>query len=165
MGKRILIEDYIKLPQEERQKHLRLNEEDCIEIGGNSTQFKSLLAHTLNTTIPNGRKENVLLCHACNNGKCSNPYHHYWGTARENILDSGTFHDRRKAKAAREGKDITEQYSISSKKGVETCKEKYGDNFHSKINNRKGTTKSEEHKRNISLAVTKWHEKRKQNNG
>ena len=61
MSKRILIEDYIKLPQEERQKHLRLDEEDCIEIGGNSTQFKGHLAYKLNTTIPNGRKENVLL--------------------------------------------------------------------------------------------------------
>ena len=154
MDKRTIIEDYIKLPQEERQKHLRLDE-PCIEIGGNSTQFKGHLAHKLNTTIPHGRKENVLLCHACNNGKCSNPYHHYWGTARENILDSGPFHQRKKAKAIREGKDITEQCSIASKKGAETCKEKYGDNFHSKINNRKGTTKSEEHKRKIALSVTK----------
>tara|TARA_X000001036_G_scaffold94685_1_gene87342 strand:+ start:831 stop:1319 length:489 start_codon:yes stop_codon:yes gene_type:complete len=152
MSERILIEDYIKLPQEERQKHLRLDE-PCIEIGGNSTQFKGLLAHKLNTTIPHGRKENVLLCHACNNGKCSNPNHHYWGTSKENIHDSGIFHERKVAKSIREGKDITEQYSIASKKGAETCKEKYGDNFHSVINNRKGKPKTEEHKRNISLGL------------
>jgi len=70
--------------QEERQRHLNLSEE-CIEIGGNSPRFRGLLAHHLKTTIPTGMKIN--LCHACNNAKCSNPKHLYWGTAGENMSD------------------------------------------------------------------------------
>lgn len=77
------IEDYILKSKEERQSHLDLTSK-CIEIGGNSTQFKGLLAHHLKTTIP---KKSPLLCHACHNAKCSNPNHLYWGTPRENIDD------------------------------------------------------------------------------
>jgi len=81
----ILIEDYIKESKEERQKHLRLNE-FCIERGGNSVTSRGLLAYFLNTTILKGSK--IQLCHACLNNKCSNPYHLYWGTSKENRNDS-----------------------------------------------------------------------------
>lgn len=47
--------------------------------------LKGLLAHLHDTTIPSGKKIHV--CHACHNGKCSNPSHLYWGTASENCLD------------------------------------------------------------------------------
>lgn len=30
-----------------------------------------------------------MLCHACGNGKCSEPKHLYWGTDRENIVEDG----------------------------------------------------------------------------
>lgn len=59
--------------------------EPCTERGGNSTLCKAMLAEYLGTTIPSGRQIHV--CHACNNAKCSNPRHLYWGTARENRRD------------------------------------------------------------------------------
>jgi hypothetical protein len=79
------LEEYIKKSKEERQNHLDLSE-PCIEIGGESDQFRGLLAHYLNTTIQKIRK--IHLCHACHNKKCSNVKHLYWGTARENRLDA-----------------------------------------------------------------------------
>ena len=81
----MLIEEYIKLSKEKRQKHLRLNEA-CNERGGNSTQHRGILVEYLDTTFPTGR---ILLCHACGNGKCSNPKHLYWGTDKENIVEDG----------------------------------------------------------------------------
>ena len=85
------IYDYILLSKEHRQKHLCLDEK-CICIGGTSTTSLALLAHYLNTTIPTKgikiRKTNIHLCHACNNGGCSNPRHLYWGTPSENGFDS-----------------------------------------------------------------------------
>lgn len=74
-----------------RQTHLDLSEK-CIHRGGNSTNHKGVLAQYLNTTIPYGAQYN--LCHACHDGKCSNPKHLYWGTPKENVEDSienGTF--------------------------------------------------------------------------
>lgn len=75
---------FISLPKEARQTHLALNEQ-CLERGGNSTNHKGVLAQFMNSTIPSGR---ILLCHACNNWKCSNPKHLYWGTDKENIDDA-----------------------------------------------------------------------------
>ncbi len=71
--------------KQHRQSHLDLTE-SCIERGGNSTNHKGVLAQYLNTTIPYGGK--YLLCHACNNGKCSNPKHLYWGSPKENVEDA-----------------------------------------------------------------------------
>ena len=71
--------------KQHRQSHLDLTE-SCIERGGNSTNHKGVLAQYLNTTIPYGRK--YLLCHACNNEKCSNPKHLYWGSPKENVEDA-----------------------------------------------------------------------------
>lgn len=79
------IGEYIQLPKDDRQRHLDLTE-SCIEIGGSSYQFKGLLCHTTKTTLPL-KADNVLLCHACHNGKCSNPRHLYWGTHQENYHD------------------------------------------------------------------------------
>lgn len=80
----ILIEDYMKLTLEERQKHLMLDQ-PCVERGGSSFDFRGLIAHMLDTTIPHGKP--IYLCHACNNSKCGNPQHLYWGTPRENHDD------------------------------------------------------------------------------
>ena len=78
----LLIEQNTK---QQRQSHIDLCEE-CIERGGNSTNHKGVLAQYLNTDIPYGTK--YLLCHACHNGKCSNPKHLYWGTPKENVEDA-----------------------------------------------------------------------------
>ena len=84
----ILVEDYMKQTKEERQKHLDLTT-DCKEIGGDSCQFKGLLAYHLNTTLPiNGNQ--IYLAHACHNGICSNVLHLYWGTPKENVNDIKT---------------------------------------------------------------------------
>lgn len=88
MSNFILIEEYIKKSKEERQTHLRLDE-PCIKIGGiDSSEFRGLLAHYLNTTIPTKLK--IVLAHACHNGKesCSNPRHLYWATFSENTQDA-----------------------------------------------------------------------------
>lgn len=82
---KFLIENYSK---QERQLHINLNE-NCIERGGNSTNHKGVLAQFLDTDIPYGYK--YMCCHACNNGKCSNPKHLYWGTSKENVEDSIIF--------------------------------------------------------------------------
>ena len=76
------ITEFITRSREERRSHLDLTE-SCCERGGNSTNHKGVLAQYLDTTIPRCR---ILLCHACNNEKCSNPKHLYWGTDKENIV-------------------------------------------------------------------------------
>lgn len=89
------IHEHMKLSRDERRSHLDLSS-PCIEIGGDSTCFRSLLAHRLKTTIPKLSSKNrngIQLCHACHNGKCSNTDHLYWGTQQDNSLDmyqSGT---------------------------------------------------------------------------
>lgn len=77
-------EKYMELSLSERQLHLELGQ-DCIERGGNSTHFKGILSNYLGITIPRG--SNVLLCHRCNNSKCSNIHHMYFGTSKENMDD------------------------------------------------------------------------------
>lgn len=77
------INEYMQLSREVRRSHLRLDE-SCIEIGGLSQFYRGLLAHHLKTTI-GGRS--VYVCHACNNPKCSNPNHLYWGSPSDNVID------------------------------------------------------------------------------
>ena len=80
----IIVEEWVKSTSREiRTSHLILNE-SCIERGGNSTVHRGVLAQFLNTNFPS----KVDLCHACNNDKCSNPKHLYWGTRKENVKDS-----------------------------------------------------------------------------
>lgn len=137
------IDEYILLSLKDRQAHLKLND-PCIERGGLSTYCKALLAHVLDTTIPSGSKIHV--CHACNNPKCSNPAHLYWGTSKENKLD-----------ARRNGVKTVWEYTV----------EKYGEEKARELNRRSalhaskagkgnlGKKKSEEHKRKISEAIKK----------
>lgn len=81
-----LVEELIDTKSKiERQSHLDLSE-PCLERGGNSTNHKGVLAQYLDTNIPYGIQ--YPLCHACHNGKCSNPKHLYWGTCSENNQDA-----------------------------------------------------------------------------
>lgn len=92
----------------------------------------------MGTTIPSGR---ILLCHSCNNAKCSNPRHLYWGTDRENIiLDNPNW------------KPLKER--TIEKYGEEGAKQMWakGDQAASGRGN-KGKPKSEEHKRKIAEAI------------
>ena len=138
------ITEFINRSREERRAHLNLND-SCCERGGNSTNHKGVLAQYLDTTIPSGR---TLLCHACNNEKCSNPKHLYWGTDKENIiLDNPNW------KSAWDRQ--VEKYGYE-----EACKRnsrKMSGNTNGAGN--KGKQKSEEHKKKIAEAI-----KRKYNN-
>lgn len=128
--------EYITLPKAERQQHIRLNE-DCVERGAGSYYFKGLLAHLLDTTIPTGHK--IHLCHACNNAKCGNPNHLYWGTAQENRQDQVT----------NGGKTIWDR--TVEKYGIEVAKEMNSRKGNTNGTGNKGKPKSEEHKRKIAL--------------
>ena len=146
------IEDYILLPREERQNHLKL-ETPCIERGGNSIMFRGLLADRLNTSIPKGH--GVHLCHACHNGKCSNWLHLYWGTPSENRRDalengeltirSRTIAKHGEFKTKELSKRTTEQYKVSGAKVRQALKSK---------------PKSEEHKRKIAETIRRKHAER-----
>jgi hypothetical protein len=140
--KMLLIEEYITQSKAERQTHIDLTD-PCVERGGPqkgglSSYCKGLMAHLLDTTIPSGHKIHV--CHACNNEKCSNPKHLYWGTSSENSKD----------RIANGDKSIWER--MIDKYGLEEAKllQSKGDKSSGGKAN-KGKPKSEEHKRKIAL--------------
>ena len=137
------INEFITRSREERQSHLNLDEQ-CCERGGNSTNHKGVLAQYLNTTIPSGR---ILLCHACNNDKCSNPNHLYWGTDKENItIDNPNWKTRWERQVEKYGYE-------------EDCRMNARGNKVAGGRANKGIPKSEEHKRKISEAIKKRHSK------
>jgi hypothetical protein len=140
------IYEYILLPQVNRQSHLKLDE-PCIERGGQSMYLKGLLAHILETTIPSGKKIHV--CHACNNGQCSNPNHLYWGTPSENAVDREKYY----------GTTVWDK--TVKKYGIDEARRMQGKGNKSaggKANT--GKAKSEEHKAKIAKAIKdKWKEK------
>jgi len=85
----MLVEEYLTLDLLESQTHLDLSE-GCFERGGISTNHRGVLVQYLNTPIYGKPAD---LCHKCNNGKCSNPKHLYWGSHKENMkdeIDNGT---------------------------------------------------------------------------
>lgn len=145
--------EYILLPKATRQQHLRMDEA-CIERGGPqngglSSYCKGLMAHILDTSIPSGMK--IHICHACNNGKCSNPVHLYWGTAQENRLDSvaagnkSVYHN------------MIEKYGVEGVREINTVN--MIGNDHGKGN--AGKTKSLEHRQKIADSVTlRWKQKK-----
>lgn len=106
---------YMRKSREERRAHLDLTDE-CVFIGGKGSQeFRGLLAYTVQTTIPSGRK--VVLCHACHNGKCGNPKHLYWGTGKDNIIDqreNGTWKNLTQRTREKYGEDAFKKIQRSS---------------------------------------------------
>ena len=130
------ITDFIKESREVRRSHLNLNE-ICIERGGNSTNHKGVLAQYLNTTIPSGR---ILLCHACNNSKCSNPKHLYWGTDYDNIIIDGTAFGTHKNPFERR----VEKYGLEKARAMNS---RVGNTYGA---GNKGKPKSDEHKAKIA---------------
>lgn len=144
----ILIEEYITQTKEARQSHIKLDE-PCLERGGNSENFRGLLAHVLDTNIPKGQK--IHLCHACHNAACSNINHLYWGTSKENTQD----------RLANGGRTFWEK--LVDKYGYEgacaiNAQGKDGNKFGS---GNKGKLKSKEHKDNIAASITKMYEDKK----
>ena len=136
----LLIEEYITQSKTERQKHIDLTD-PCVERGGPqkgglSSYCKGLIAHLLDTTIPSGHKIHV--CHACNNEKCSNPKHLYWGTAQENRLDQGS-------NSNSPWERMIEKYGLEEARQMQS---KGNKSAGGKAN--KGKPKSEEHKRKIA---------------
>lgn len=128
---------FITLSRDERRKHLDLDE-FCCERGGNSTVHKGVLAQYLSTTIPSGR---ILLCHACNNSKCSNPKHLYWGTDYDNIIIDGKEFNTHKSPWDRR----VEKYGYEKACAMNSrVSNKFG-------SGNKGKPKSEEHKKKIAL--------------
>ncbi len=135
----ILVEEWIKESKEVRTAHLIL-EEPCIERGGNSTVHRGVLAEYLGTNLP----DKLDLCHACGNGKCSNPRHLYWGTRAENIEDSkrhGTWKSGWSRLVEKHGYDGAREIRKQIAKG------------NTNGSGNKGKSKSEEHKKKISKSV------------
>lgn len=99
--------------------------------------LKGLLAHLHDTTIPSGKKIHV--CHACHNGKCSNPAHIYWGTASENRQD-----------AIANGAKTPWQH-IVDKYGIEVAREKMSRKGNTNGTGNLGKPKSTEHREKLSL--------------
>lgn len=132
--------EFINKSRDDRRAHLNLDE-PCCERGGNSTNHKGVLAQYLNTTIPSGR---ILLCHACHNGKCSNPKHLYWGTDYDNsAIDRAEQPGGFKSPWERS----VEKYGYD-----EACKRQSRKNNTYGSGN-KGKPKSEEHKKKIAEAI------------
>lgn len=140
----LLVEDYLKLPQADRQTHLKLDE-PCNERGGSSTQHRGVLSEYLNTPIYGKPAD---LCHACHNAECSNPRHLYWGTRKENIQDSkdnGTFKNG--------WQNLVEKYGYE-----EACNMRRKGNKSAGGKANKGKPKSEEHKKKIATSIKKMYD-------
>ena len=133
-------------PKSERQQHIRLDEE-CLYRGGNSTQHRGILVQYLDTDFPEGPGR-ILLAHACDHGKCSNPRHLYWATDYENTVEDAKLFGTWK----------TPWEKSVAKHGYEKACEMNGKgNKAAGGRATKGIPKSAEHKRKTSEALKAYH--------
>ncbi len=148
-GDMINIDEYILKTKQERTAHIDLSQK-CIESKNRTSKTKKILSEFLDTNIPSGYK--IILCHACNNEKCLNPKHLYWGTQYENIVDDGKIYGTWENPSKR----------TIDKYGEETAKKLWASGDKSaggKANS--GIVKSEEHKKKIAEAIKKYWENKK----
>lgn len=141
---------YMELSRENRRAHLSLSD-SCIERGGNSWEFRGLLAYFLKTTIS---ARGALLCHACNNGKCSNPVHLYWGNSNDNVVldpkEAGDF--------VGVWKRTVEKYGLEAAQELARTRDTTKATAVSMEKNR-GVPKSLEHREKIAQATRIYYEK------
>ena len=137
----ITMEEYLAKPREDRRAHLKL-ENSCIEIGHRyNTELRVLLAHTFKVLFP-VNKHTAAVCHACNNTKCSNVEHLYWGSPLDNIQDQ------------KEAGTLTSINERTQKKyGPSVYKEIHKNTSSKGGKSNKGKPKSEEHKRKIKESL------------
>jgi hypothetical protein len=146
------IQEYMRLSRDARRNHLRLSD-PCVIRGGNSFQMRGLLAHVLDTTIPpprNGRL--IVVCHACHNPECGNPYHLYWGNNSDNRIDSienGGIKNAYYYNVKNHGVEYANSVNIRNKESA--SKSGKGN---------KGTKKSPSHKSRISDGVRAFYARR-----
>lgn len=142
-----VVEEILNESRETRRNHLDLTEE-CIHRGKlkSSVYLIGLVANFLDTTVPiSGYK--IKVCHACNNPDCCNPRHLYFGTSRDNVVDSqlnGTHHNVWENTVEKYGEDGAR--AINSKNARLTTGGK----------SLKGIPKSEQHKKNLSNSNSKY---------
>lgn len=100
------IKEYMQQSREVRRSHLALSD-GCDDRGLRySYNLIALLAYMRDTTIPQ-KGDKAIVCHACNNPKCSNPTHLYWGSYSDNLLDqkeAGTYNSPHARAVAKYGK-------------------------------------------------------------
>jgi hypothetical protein len=134
------IRDYMLNTRDERKKHLKLDE-PCDERGLRySYNMIGLLAWKLDTTIPQ-RGDNAVVCHGCNNAKCSNPHHLYWGSYKDNHIDqleAGTFQSVYERSIEKYGEEYKNIIKRNGQKGG---------------HGNAGTIKTEEHRQKIAASL------------
>ena len=136
------VEDFVSENSREKRKEMLNLLDPCHERGLKySTQLVALVAYHYDTTLPeNGNK--IVVCHGCNNSKCSNPNHMYWGTKRDNKLDDYEF-----------GNQKSIYQSMIEKYGEEETKTILRERASKGGKGNKGKTKSKSHKEKISKSL------------
>ncbi len=133
------ITEYMLIARDDRRNHLKLDT-PCDERGlVYSYHLTGLLAYFLGTTIPK-KGDNAIVCHGCNNPKCSNPNHLYWGSYKDNHCDQ-----------VERGTHCSPYERLVLKHGEEKAKKILTEN--GKKNKGSNSPKTEEHRKNISKSL------------
>lgn len=135
-----IVEKFVSEKSRKERKSMLKLDEPCHERGLKySTQLIALVAYHYNTTLPeNGNK--VVVCHGCNNDKCSNPNHMYWGSKGDNKLDD--------YESGKQAKKSPFHYLVE-KYGDERAKDLHKEYSSKGGKNNQGVPKSEEHRQKL----------------